>query len=302
MQVSLRPSPQAFSTEGTWTRSLGVLTAVLGAAASAAGLLSRGPDPVGAVSVRGQAVELYGSGLYQYDTLFVGAGNRGTDLVTLVLGVPLLLACLWGAARGRRAAALLLPGAFAWFLYVYATLSVNAAYNDLFGVYVVLFAASLFGGALAVRALDVAQLPAAGALPRRLVGWLMLVAGVVTPVIWLGPVVAGQIAGEVPDRLDTYTTFVTYALDSAVIAPAAVLAGVLVLRGRALGYVIAIPLLVILAGLAPTITAQTAFQLGAGADVTPAEVVGPIGGFVVLAVVAVVGLVRIVRGAGRDVG
>lgn len=257
---------------------------------------------MGAVSVRGQAVELYGSGLYQYDTLFVGAGNRGTDLVTLVLGVPLLLACLWGAARGRRAAALLLPGAFAWFLYVYATLSVNAAYNDLFGVYVVLFAASLFGGALAVRALDVAQLPAAGALPRRLVGWLMLVAGVVTPVIWLGPVVAGQIAGEVPDRLDTYTTFVTYALDSAVIAPAAVLAGVLVLRGRALGYVIAIPLLVILAGLAPTITAQTAFQLGAGADVTPAEVVGPIGGFVVLAVVAVVGLVRIVRGAGRDVG
>lgn len=55
---------------------------------------------------------------------------------------------------------------------------------------------------------------------------------------------AGQIFGTLPARLDSYATLVTTALDTAIIAPAAVLAGGLILRRHAFGYIMAVPLLV----------------------------------------------------------
>jgi hypothetical protein len=51
--------------------------------------------------------------------------------------------------------------------------------------------------------------------------------------------------------MDSYTTMVTYALDLAIITPAALLCAVLVLRGNPMGYVIAVPLLALLVLLAP---------------------------------------------------
>lgn len=291
------PTPTRSAAERRWLVRLGWATVVLGAGAAVVGLLT-GPDPVTVTSVRGQEVELFGAGVYRYDSVFAASANRGTDLVTLVLAVPFLAWCLAGARRGSARARLLLPGAFAWFLYVYATMTMAAALNPLFVVHVGLFAASLFGGALAVRALDVSALAdAVGRLPRRLPGWLMVVSGIATPVIWLGPVVGAQLAGEIPARLDTYTTLVTIGLDTATITPAALVAGALILRGRWLGYVMVVPLLVIESALAPVLSAQTYFQVGAGVQLAPGEIVGPLVGFLVLSGFAIVALVRLVRAA-----
>lgn len=205
-----------------------------------------------------------------------------------MLGVPLLHGVLWWARRGSLRAALLLPGALGWFLYVYATLAVRAAFNDLFLLYTALFAASLWGFMIALATVWTVPLqPRAGReLPRRSVGVLLLVSGVATAVIWLGPVLAAQLASRVPARLDTYTTLVTEALDTAVITPAVFVAAVLIFRREARGYVLAVPLLVLETFLAPMIAAQTVSQLAAGVKLTPGEIVGPVSGFVLLAVVA----------------
>jgi hypothetical protein len=55
----------------------------------------------------------------------------------------------------------------------------------------------------------------------------------------------------------------------AVIAPASILAGLLILRQTALGYLIALALLVLEAMLAPMIAAQMVSQLSAGVELTP---------------------------------
>ncbi len=92
----------------------------------------------------------------------------------------------------------------------------------------------------------------------------------------------------------------TYALDLAVITPATFISGALILRRSPLGYLIALSLLVLEAMLAPLIVAQTVSQLAAGVTFTPAEIIGPIAGFVVLALVAVWTIFAILRGISDE--
>jgi hypothetical protein len=103
------------------------------------------------------------------------------------------------------------------------------------------------------------------------------------------------LSGSTPDRLDGYTTLVTVAVDSAVIAPAAVVAGLLIWRRHASGYIAAVPLLVLEALLAPLVLAQTISQLRAGVDLAPAEIIGPLAGFAILALAAASVLWAILR-------
>ena len=120
--------------------------ALLAVVAAGVGLFWQGGDgPFFFSTHRGQTVEISGRGLYRHDPTFAGAGARGTDAVTLVLGVPLLLATTQLYRHGSLRSGLLLMVALSWVLYVYASTALGTvAYNDLFLVYVVLFSASLF--------------------------------------------------------------------------------------------------------------------------------------------------------------
>jgi hypothetical protein len=84
-------------------------------------------------TVHGTVVELYGGGLYGSDTVFAAAGQRGTDAVTLVLGIPLLVASILRYRRGSLRGGLLLTGTLGYFLYVYAGPALGTVvYNELF--------------------------------------------------------------------------------------------------------------------------------------------------------------------------
>ena len=115
----------------------------------------------------------------------------------------------------------------------------------------------------------------------------MLAAGLLTAYVWLEPIVGGLVAGQAPRWLEGYATMVTEVLDLGIIIPSAVLAGVMLLRRDPRGYLVAFPLLVILALLLPTIAVQTYLQLGAGVIFTTPEIVGPISGFLVFGLIAI---------------
>ena len=263
--------------------------ALLATVAALVGLLSVGGDAPDSVrSVHGEVVDLYGTGLYRYDLVFKGVANRGSDLVTLVLAVPLLLVATRMYVRGRLRGTLVLSGALAWPLYLYASMALGAAYNELFLVYVALFGASLFAFVLTVLSIDTEALGRRmdHAGPRRRLAALMLAGGIVTMGVWLAPLIAAMANREPPGLLGHSSTMVTDALDLAVITPATLVTTLLLHRGRASGYLVAFPLLVLMTFLLPMIVSQTVFQLRAGVSFMPAEIIGPIGGFVLLAVLA----------------
>jgi hypothetical protein len=283
---------------------LGVSWLVAGLAVVAAlgGLLWREEgEEFAYTSVRGRAVEVYGEGLYRYDSLFVAAGNRGTDIVTLFLGIPLLALSILLYKRGSLRGHLLLTGTLAYFLYVYSSYALGAtAFNELFFIYAALFAASVYGFLLAFSSIDLKGLAAhfSAKLPRRGPAVFMLISGVVTLAVWASPILSSQMQGETPERLDHYSTMFTAALDLAVITPATFIAGMLILRRVAVGYVIALSLLVLEAMLAPLIIAQTISQVSAGESFSAGQIVGPIAGFSALAMIAV----WIIFGLLRNIG
>ncbi|MBX2999723.1 MAG: hypothetical protein KF893_14485 [Caldilineaceae bacterium] len=273
------------------------LVAVLALIAAGAGIfLQREGGAFEFTTLRGTTAQIYGQGLYYYDTVFSGVGFRGQDMVMLALGVPLLIVASILYARGSLAGGLLLMGTLGYVLYVYATMSLGAAYNALFLVYVAIFGATFFAFVIAFTSFDHDRLAARfSGLPHGRIALFMITCGLLTSVVWLEPIVTGLIRSQPPVWMDSYTTLVTYALDLALIVPCVFLSGWLIWRRAALGYLIASPLLILIVMLLPTITLNTALQRAAGIVFTPAEMIGPIAGFVILGLIAVWVVARVLR-------
>jgi hypothetical protein len=72
------------------------------------------------------------------------SGLVGQDAVTLVVGVPLLIASVWLTGRGSIVALLIWTGTLFYFAYSYY-FYVIGAFNALFVVYIAIVSASLYG-------------------------------------------------------------------------------------------------------------------------------------------------------------
>ncbi len=277
---------------------LGAIVAVLAAVAAAVGLFAGGGPGASTVSsARGQPTDLYGVGLYRFDSVLIGTGNRGTDAVTLFLEVPALVLALRAYRRRSLRGTVALIGVLGWMLYYYASMSLYTAYNRLFPVYVVVFAAALFALPLAFSSVDADRF--ARAFPDRpsrttLVGYLGALAFALT-LAWAPAMIGTLLTGGVPARLGTYSTEVTWALDLGVVVPAVAVTAVLLRRGAALGPLAATAMLSLNVALGLALVGQGVAQLLADVPMTAGERVGAMASFAVMTVVAGVLLTRLLR-------
>lgn len=203
------------------------------------------PYPI--TSFRGEQVLINGHGLYYYDTVSSAAQMQGNDLIALLLGLPLLvissvMAGVYpvgrgGSFRGR----LLLTGTLGFFLYTYLSMSMLTAYNMLFLVYVALFTMSLYAFILCMLSFDLADLPRhfSDKLPRGWIAGVLFAVGGFLSLAWVGRVVPELLNPQIPAALENTTTRVIQALDLSLIAPLTVLAGILLLKRSAWGYLLA---------------------------------------------------------------
>ena len=72
---------------------------------------------------RGETVQINGHGLYYYDSLSSAAQMQANDLISLVVGLPLLAFSTYWAFRGSLKGQLLLTGTLGFYLYTYIYLS-----------------------------------------------------------------------------------------------------------------------------------------------------------------------------------
>ena len=268
---------------------LTVLLAVVAAIAAGVGLLSAGgPGPHEVVSARGQAVGVYGTGLYRHDSWLVGVGNRGTDAVTLYLELPALVIALVAYRHRSVRGAVALVGVLGWLLYYYASMSLYTAYNPLFGLYVLALALAVWAAPLALRSIDPAGF--AAVFPSRpsrrlLLGYLACLAALLV-LAWVPSLLAAALSGGPPSRLGLYSTEVTWALDLGIVVPAVAATWVLLHRGATYGAVAATAMLALNVALGAALAGQGIAQLVGDVPVSTGEVVGPMASFALLTIVA----------------
>lgn len=272
VRVHAQPSLWQPSRTVIWLVAVIMLLAI---AATGAGILTGGGSGVYPfTTLRGETVQIYGQGLYRYDTVMIGAGFRGSDLVMLLVGVPLLGYALWRYGRGSLRGGLLLAGGLAYVGYLYGSMAFGAAYNNWFVVYLALFSLALYTLIALVLSLPVMTLPAhiTPGLPHRGLATFHFVVAAVLFGVWFGmSLLPALLAGEPVAELAGYTTSVTHVFDLGIVMPAALLAGRFVLRRAALGYLLTAMLLVIGWTVGLGVAAAAGFQVAADA-VTTTEV------------------------------
>jgi hypothetical protein len=265
------------------------LISALALVAASAGLFWQdGGGPFSFTTVRGESVQIYGQGLYHYDTPLGAVGYRVGDAVTLILAIPLLILSFVLYRHGSLKGGLLLVGVLAHFLYSYGSLAIGAAYNNLFLIYVVLFSASLFAFVLALTSFDVHALPAhfSSGLPHQGIGIYLIVSGIILSLVWLAlSIVPALIQGTAPPEARYYTTFITGVVDIGIIAPALMLAGGLLVRRVAFGYLLATVMLVFTVVLGTSLTVAGIAQLLSGL-VTIGQFIAFTAGFSILTLFA----------------
>jgi hypothetical protein len=274
-------------------RAVSVLTlliAVLSSVAALTGVLTTGgPGTHEVTALRGAPVTLYGEGLFAVDTWLLGVGNRGQDLIVLLVEIPLLLAALAAYRRGSLRGQVALAGVLSFFLYYYASMTFATAQNRVFPLYVGVFAAALFAFVRAFSSIDADQV--SSRFPRRpsrpvLVGYLLAVAAALTAA-WLPSLIAAAVdVGQIAVIAGPYTSSVTHALDLGVIVPVVVLTAVLLRRRAPLGDVLTLTVLVLNVTIGLMLMGQGAAQLLAGVPMTPGEIVSKMLTFAALTVVA----------------
>ena len=146
-------------------KSITVLTSViilLSAIAALTGVLSSGgPGSFEYESIRGETVQIYGKGVYRHMSAEVAPQGIAQDVVTLIIGLPLLLFSLVYARKGSLKARFILAGTLGYFLVTYLFYLVMGMYNVLFLVYAALLGTSFFAFTTTLFSFDLNRLPQA---------------------------------------------------------------------------------------------------------------------------------------------
>ena len=219
----------------------------------------------------------------------MNASGRGTALIMLVLGVPLLVGSLLTDDRWPRAALIVRLGALAYLAYNGFMLLLATPFNSLFLVYCAALSSTAFGLGLqlvqARRASAEERLPVAAA---RIVGAYILAIVVLNMLVWLRTIVPAMLADDPTSFLDGtgIATNPVFVQDLVFWLPGAAIIGWLTWTRRPYGALLAGSYLVF--GLLESIGVAVDQWMGYSADpTTPHATVGAVYLFAAMAVIGV---------------
>lgn len=255
---------------------LTVIIVILSIIASAYGVFSSGGQGGFEFrSIHGEMVKVYGKGLYANESISMASQAIAQDMVTLCLGIPILIMALIIARKGMLKGKLLLGGMLGYFLYTYASYSFYAMYNSMFLVYVILMSVSFFAFTLTMMSFNIESISSSfkPKLPVKFIGGVLIFVAVLVGLMWLKRVLTPLTNGSIPEGLEHYTTLIIQALDLGFVIPAGILGGILIIKRKAFGYLLASVIIIKEAALLIVIIAMLISQMNAGVGIGLPELV-----------------------------
>ncbi|MCR3760175.1 hypothetical protein KYB31_14445 [Clostridium felsineum] len=214
---------------------------VLSLFASIIGIFSTGEGRMHTIiSLYGQKIILYGKGIYKNDSVSVATQGIAQDMVTVILGIPLLIVSLIFYRKKSLRGHLFLCGTLAYFLYTYTSYTFLWMYNSLFLIYVSLMSISFFAFVLTIITVDMKNLPKyfSEKFPVKCFGIFYIFLGVLISFLWLQRILQPLITNTIPISLEQYTTLPIQALDLAFVVPLSIIAGIFIIKQKSLGYLL----------------------------------------------------------------
>ncbi len=210
--------------------------------------------------------------IYGDETADWAAQAIGQDIANLV-AFPALLLLAIAAGRGSVRAYLGWTGILVYSAYTYVIYSFDVHFGPLFLVWVVVLGLSVYALIGGLSSIDPVRVRSkfTDRAPVRTTSVVLITIGSVFYLLWLSEIVPPILSGTVPEALAEagLVTNPVHVLDLAVFLPAVVLAGVLLVRRRAWGYVLAPALLVAMASLAVGIVSLMAVAAARGLGWAP---------------------------------
>lgn len=243
-------------------------------------------------NVYGNSVEIYGDGIYAYNSVFVVANQMGSDAAGIITVILLIILTLW--KNKPIWAEYIRVSGIVTLAYRFACLVFGVALNQLYFLYVICFGISLACSIMAISRLwqvsDFSKLSHGKGF--RGTGIFLVAAGGITAGIWISSILPVIINNTYGELLGIQTTESTYGIDLSMTCPIFILCGIWVIQKKDIGYRIAPILLNMLIGIAILVLLQRAYCIKLGVEIPLTALASMILSFVIMGIFAVIMTIR----------
>lgn len=244
-------------------------------------------------NIYGDTIELFGDGIYKHNSVLKASGNKGTDLVMLI--VALVFAFLTRKRHEGARYGLIHAGLLTGLLYYSSSLVFGITFNSLFLVYTLQFSLALFAMIFVLAELfskDRSRVLADKSMKGTAI--FLIVSGS-SVLVWLEFIIPSLLSGQPLANIEIYTTEPTFVLDLAIIFPLYLGCGIALLKRKPVGYKLAPILLTFITIIGLTVIGQNAFQSAMGVSIPIRQLFGLVISFIVLGFIATLLNVRLLK-------
>jgi len=253
-----------------------------------------------AQNVYGDSVQLFGRGIYAYESAFKGPILVGTDLVLFVLAFVFI----WQryVIKNQMINKLIKIGMLTVFLYYVTSLAFGTMMNRLFIVYILGFGLISFKLIFELINLDYPNLEVQLEkinLPKGMRVFLIIMGLSVS--VWLSEIIILMVNNRPSELIGMHATEPTYIMDLAIILPTCFTAAYLLKSKKAFGSVLAIMMLTLLSAIGLIVISQNMMQVYFGIEISLSELIVFVLSFVVLSSVAAFYVVKLLSRIHRQI-
>lgn len=249
-------------------------------------LYSRGGERFTTVNVYGDTIELYGYGIYAFNSVLTVANRLGADAAGIIAAIALITITLW--KRRTLCTEIIRTSVVIYLTYHSAFLVFGIAMNPLYFLYIACFGISLFVAITHIQNLLKSIEVPESLKKKRLTGTgiFLILVGVITALLWGSTIIPAMLNNTYGSLLGIQTTEVTYGMDLSITCPTFIICGIWVLKKKDIGYKAAPFLLNAMVGIAILVISQRAYCTKLGIDIPIEALFGFIISFVVMGIIS----------------
>lgn len=235
----------------------------------------------------GDLVTIWGGGVYAHDSFFKTPIFIGTDLIVLLLVVPMLI-YRWLTLRKKDAIKrkLSLLSILAVCLYYATSIAFGVTYNKLHLPYILLFGICFFTFIFEFIHISKFSMKMNDQFMTKGLKIFLWLSGISLFVAWLPDIVTSLVKDQSLALIEVYTTEITYVLDMGIISPLIFICMSQLKKNMTSGVILLAVILKTCAIIGLMVISQTLFQVLVGILVPMPVLVTKVGIFVILAAFA----------------